>query len=133
MKKLLLLLLLISTGMNAQDQAFKDDVQKLIKAIGIPERIDAMREYQRMWTKPEEEAEYMPVFETTVPEFLQNVEEYYLKKYTHEEVKELLAFYNSPLGKKVTANAAAINVAYSEAKDIYSDMFNEVFFKYYKK
>ena len=131
MKKILLLLLLLSiTVLNAQEQEIKADIQKLIKALGVPERIDAMREYERMWIIPEKEAEHMAKFEATIPVFLQNVEAYYLKKYTYEEIKEALKFYESPLGKKITANAAALNTAYSTAGDMWSDMFYEVIFKY---
>lgn len=132
-KNIFLLLIFTTSGLHAQDMLFKEDVQKLMKVMGVPERIDAMREYERMWTKPEKEAEYMPMFESTIPDFLQNVETYYINKYTHDEVKELLQFYNSPLGKKVTANAAALNEAYSKAKDVYGDLFDEVYFKYRKK
>jgi hypothetical protein len=131
MKKILLLLLLISaTVINAQEQEIKNDIQKLITAIGVPQRIEAMREYQRMWVTPDKEEEHMAKFEATIPVFLQNVEAYYLKKYTHEEIKEALKFYESPLGKKITANAAALNIAYSNADDMWSDMFYEIIFKY---
>lgn len=131
MKKFILIVCLLAASIvSAQDQSVKDDVQKLIKAIGISQRIDAMREYERMWTKPEEEKEYMVKFEATIPVFLQNVESYYLKNYTHDEIKELLKFYESPLGKKVTANSANLNVAYSGAEEKWDELFYEVFFKY---
>lgn len=134
MKKIIVVLLfaIIPMAATAQDAAFKQDVQKLMKTIGVPDRIDATREYQAMWVPPDQEKAHMEKVDATIPEFLQNTEDYFLKTYTHEEVKELLAFYESPLGKKVTANVAKQIAAYNEADDVWGDTFYEVFFKYMK-
>lgn len=132
MKKLFILLLfaLAPIAVSAQDAAFKEDVQKLMKAIGVPERIAATREYEAMWVTPDEEKAHMEKVDATIPGFLENTENYFLKNYTHAEIKELLAFYNSPLGKKVTANMAVQIASYSEAKDVWENTFVEVYFKY---
>lgn len=129
MRKIYLIFLMLGFLTYAQGQP-SSDVQKLIKALGVPQRIEAMREYQRMWTNPEKEKEFMLKFEETVPVFLQNVEAYYLKNYTAEEIKEILKFYESPLGKKITSNAADLNIAYSGAEEKWDDLFNNIYYKY---
>ncbi len=135
MKKILLVLLisLAAIAANAQDITFKEDVQKLMKAMGVQERIAATREYQAMWVSPDKEKAHMEKVDATIPGFLQNVEDYFLRSYTHAEIMELLAFYDSPLGKKVTANVAGQIAAYNEAHDVWGDTFTEVFFKYMKE
>ena len=114
----------------AQEKSPVNSIKKVIMATGVPERIEAMRDYERMWSKPEEEKEVMAQFEESVPVFLQNVEEYYLKTYSQDEIKELLTFYDSPLGKKISSNAANLNAAYEAAEVKWEELFSEVFFKY---
>lgn len=116
-------------AMNAQE---KPEIQKLIEAVGVQSHIKVIREYEAMWTKPEIEKEYLVDFDSIVPVFLHNVENYYAQRYTQDEIQDLLKFYNTDLGKKISKNATKLTNAYLEADAVWDDFFNEVVFTYMK-
>lgn len=130
MKSKLLTILLFSICFvaNAQEQTFKEDVQKLMKIIGIEEQISYTREDMIMWTTPVKEKELIADFDATVPVFKADVEEYYLTKYTHSEIKEILAFYESPIGKKLVADNKFLLDLNNTEEEKYYDGFTELMF-----
>ena len=113
---------------DSYDAAFKKDVLKLMDLMGVPEQVDYKREYTIIWSRPDEEKEAVAEFETTVPEFLKNSELHFLTKYTHEEVKEIIRFYETPVGKKLVDNNKNYIDVYQAADDVYSDAFTEIHF-----
>lgn len=120
---------LISFASNAQNESFKKDVKKLIEVLGVEQHIAKVREYKAMWTVPNLEKEYLENFDKTIPIFLKNIEEYYLSNYTHKEVRKLLEFYKSPLGKKMALNSAELKSVYSEANNKWEELLLEIVYK----
>lgn len=130
MKNIIIAVIVLVSGFtaNAQDQSFKEDVQKLMKLIGVEEQINYTREDMIMWTSPVYEKEFAADFDASVPVFRADVEEYYLTQYTHKEIKEILVFYESPVGKKITANNKVLLGLHKNADEKYFDSFSELMY-----
>ena len=56
----------------------------------------------------EKKAAFLKEVEGTFPEFFSSMAKVYMEEYTHDDIKQLLAFYNSPIGKKMTSKQGAI-------------------------
>ena len=130
MKNLIIAVVLLVSGFaaNAQDLSFKEDVQKLMKLMGVEEQINYTREDMIMWTSPVFEKEFTEDFDASVPVFRSDVEQYYLTKYTHEVIKEILVFYASSVGEKIVANNKVFLDLNKKAEEKYFESFSELMY-----
>lgn len=120
------LLLLIALSLNAQDNSFKKDVQELIKLMGVIEQTQHTREDRILSVSPENEAAFTKKLDSLLVVYNQEVEEHFLEKYTHEEVKDIIKFYKLPLGKKFSAENKSYIAAYDEAKSLFYEKMGDI-------
>ena len=125
------LLLLAVLSVKAQDDSFKKDVNELIKLMGVTEQTEHTREDKILSVSPENEAEFTKKLDSLLVVYNQEVEKHFLEKYTHEEIKEIIKFYNSPLGKKFSAENKSYIAAYDEAKSLFYEKTGDL--QYYVK
>lgn len=109
MKKLLLTfaLVLISQISFAQD-AFKNDVKKLLEASGATAQIDVAKKQILPMIPEAKQAEFLKEFDASMPSYFEKFYDFYMKEYTHEEIKTMLKFYDSPVGKKINSKAGTM-------------------------
>ena len=100
-----LLALLISFSALAQDNAKTKDMKKLLELTGAVkvgiQMMNTSIEAQRQ-TNPNIPQEFWDEFMKQITEdaFVEMVMPIYDKHYTHPEIQELIAFYQTPVGKK---------------------------------
>lgn len=107
MKKLLFAVtfLFVANFAMAQDAAFKTDVQKLIQLAGANSQMDiAKKQVVDMVPAAKREA-FGKEFDAIIQPVREKQVAFYLKEFTHDEVKQLIKFYESPLGKKMSEKA----------------------------
>lgn len=98
-------ILVAQLGM-AQDAAFKADVLKVIEMSGASGPIKGVKD-QFIGNIPEEKrADFSKEFDATLPALYDKMAMIYMETYTHDEVKQMLKFYESPIGKKIAENSA---------------------------
>ena len=108
MKKICLLPILILFSLAAKSQTFEDDIKHLMKATGSETNVNSMVSYMIDTFKEQETYKNIP--DEFWTEFSKEIKESYIvlenkliiiykQHYTREEVKALIAFYESPLGK----------------------------------
>ncbi|MCB4807328.1 DUF2059 domain-containing protein [Tamlana sp. 62-3] len=104
MKKLLLLCLFVlglTTQMQAQDDAFKTETIEFIKITGAGAAFEnAISQIGAMVPDAKKEA-YRQEALGTLDGLYDKMAELYMKEFTQDEIKELVAFYNTDLGKKL--------------------------------
>lgn len=103
MKKLLIVLVVaFSTQFSfAQDKGFRADVKKMIELTGANAQIQTAKE-QVIGLIPEDKHEaFTKEFNESLKPVLKKQEDFYLKNYTQDEVKQIIKFYESPIGKKM--------------------------------
>ena len=113
MKKGLLFLaafVLLTFGAQAQSAEFKASVRKLMAVSGsdatlkmIPEQILSMIEQQAPALPESVKAEIQAMFsEEALLSLMDRMVPIYAKYYTQQDMDDLIAFYDTPLGKKLS-------------------------------
>ncbi|MFL9845976.1 DUF2059 domain-containing protein [Flavobacterium rhizosphaerae] len=110
MKKLLFVFAVLLTAQLsfAQDEAFKADVNKFLELSGANEQIALAKEQViTMIPKAKQEA-FLKEFDASLKPILEAQQNFYTTNFTQAEIKQLIQFYESPIGKKMSDNAAKL-------------------------
>jgi len=112
MKKVLLtfaLILVAQIGFaQQQDQAFKKDVLKLLELSGSTSTMKVAMDQIIQKVPKEKHSAFQKDFEALMPGLYDKMATIYMEIYTKEDVKGMIAFYETPIGKKMTAKAGEI-------------------------
>lgn len=109
MKKIVLTIAFIAiTQISFAQDAFKNDVKKLIEASGATAQIDVAKKQIITMIPEAKQAAFLKEFDATMPGYFEKFYEFYMKEFTHDEVKTMLKFYESPVGKKINSKAGAM-------------------------
>ncbi len=101
-KKIVILVAIIcfSFTAKAQDEAFTNDTAKLVEIISE----NAFKPYVAQFTAmipAENQGAFKEELLASFPDLYNAMAVIYMDTFTHEEIKELLAFYATPIGKKM--------------------------------
>jgi hypothetical protein len=98
---------LIANCVTAQD-SFKADALKVIEISGAAGPMQMAKE-QIMQNIPEaKKTEFSKEFDASLPSLYEKLAVIYMETYTQDEIKEMLKFYNSPLGKKISSSTGEL-------------------------
>lgn len=94
---------------SAQSADFKKDAIESVKLSGVAANFSVYAE-AIMSQMPDEKkrADFKKEFDATLPSLYDKMADIWMKHYTHEEIKKMLEFYNSPVGKKIQSKASTI-------------------------
>ncbi|MBB1140835.1 DUF2059 domain-containing protein [Myroides sp. WP-1] len=85
----------------AQDAAFKADAEKYMEVSGQMKAFDYMTEEISQNIPEEKRAEFQKEFNVSLNDFKSRMAEIYMEEFTHNEIKELIQLYETPVGKKL--------------------------------
>ncbi|MBF6641936.1 DUF2059 domain-containing protein [Flavobacterium sp. J49] len=110
MKKLLLAVVfgLVSQLGFSQDKATREDVIQVIEKSGALGQIDAAKKQVLEMIPADKKAAFAVEFDIIIKKATDSTIDIYIQEYTKEDVKAILAFYNSPVGKKMSEKASVI-------------------------
>lgn len=110
MKKVFFTLALICVAQlsMAQDEAFKKDILKVIQVSGATSQIEIAKSQILKMIPADKQAAFLVEFNSTLPSFYDSMAKVYSETYTKDDIKAMLAFYDSPVGKKISASAGTI-------------------------
>jgi len=108
--------LLASLLATAQTSDFEKDIEKLLSVNGSSAAYDLafdqmVAQFKMMKTEAPDEVWKQvrtEVFDKEVAELTKQLIPIYKKHFTHEDIKGMIAFYESPLGKKMTDTTGKI-------------------------
>lgn len=132
MKKMLFAVAFILTahlGM-AQDAAFKSDVDRLLDLSGSTAQMDVAKKQVIAMVPADKQAEFSKEFEASLKPVIQVQKDFYLKEFTHEEVKQIIKFYESPVGKKLAQKTSKLTEATMPAIQSWSMELQSIIMKY---
>lgn len=93
----------------AQDDVYKADAVKVLKLSGSGATMDAAKK-QILGMIPEaKQAAFLVEFDAALPALYDKLAAIYMKEYTHADLKEMIKFYETPVGKKITEKAGVIS------------------------
>lgn len=105
MKKIFTLLLVVAATQFglAQDDAFKQDAVKVIEKSGAGSQFEMVLDQIKTMVPEEKHEELSKDFKSTLPALYSKIAEVYMEEFSHDEIKQMLAFYESEIGKKVSS------------------------------
>ena len=104
---LLLSVSLIYAGF-AQDDAFTADTKKLMKITSVSAFADIISQMGATVSSDKKEA-FTKEANLTLDGLMDKMAAVYMEEFTHDEVKEILAFYTTPTGKKMAEKSMVIS------------------------
>lgn len=110
MKKLLLAFafILVSQIGFAQENASKEDVSELIEKSGNSGQMSAARTQMLTMIPQDKHVAFLVDFDILMKKVNDATVEIYMQEYSKEDIKAMLAFYNSPVGKKMAEKSEKI-------------------------
>lgn len=118
MKKIILTLALVfiaQLGFSQVDEAFKKDVLKVIENSGAANQMKSAKGQILKMIPEAKQAAFIVEFDATLPSLYDKLATVYMEVYTKEDIKGMLAFYESPVGKKMAASSGVIMEKSQEA------------------
>ncbi|MDO5608970.1 MAG: DUF2059 domain-containing protein [Capnocytophaga sp.] len=109
MKKLFLITsLLLSLCAFAQEKTtIETDALKLVNILGEP-MTEMMLQQLKAYIPEKNHKAFEAEVQKMMPDFFVLLSNVYIEEFTHGEIKELLAFYETPIGKKITSKSAVL-------------------------
>jgi hypothetical protein len=132
MKKLLLSIafLLIAQITTAQDSSFKADVSKLISISGADANIKIVKPQILNMIPENKKEKFSKEFDASVPNLLDKMVNIYMEIYTPEDIKAMIVFYESPVGKKMSEKAGELGQKSIQAGQEWSQELQGLIAKY---
>lgn len=132
MKKLILAIVLAFAFQfaSAQDEAFKKDVLRVIEASGSAAQMQLAKNQILPMIPADKQAAFLVEFEATMPALYDKLAKVYMDHYTREDIKAMLAFYESPVGKKITAKSGDVVTASMSAAQEWGAALQPMMMKY---
>ncbi len=114
----------------AQDATFKSDVKKVLEMTGATSQIDVAKK-QILGMIPEaKQTAFLKEFDATMPAYFDKITEAYMQEYTHADIKEMIKFYETPIGKKIASKAGVLTEKSMEAAQAWSVELQAIMMKY---
>ena len=99
---------ILTTVSFAQDKPSKADVIKVIEKSGAQGQMNAAKKQILTMIPADKQAAFLIEFDTIIAKSQDKTAEVYIAEYTKEDIKAMLAFYDSPVGKKMADKAEKI-------------------------
>lgn len=111
MKKLLAIAVfaLVSQVGFAQEKPSREDVNKVIERSGAAGQINAAKKQILSMIPQDKQAAFIVEFDVILKKANDKTIELYMQEYTKDDIKAMLAFYDSPVGKKMSEKAEVIS------------------------
>lgn len=132
MKKLFLfiLLVLIMQTSFAQDTNFKADVLKLISISGADGAMKSVKPQILNAIPANNRDIFSKDFDASLPSMYDKIAKVYMEIYTHEDIKGMILFYESPVGKKMSEKSGELTQKSMLAGQEWAKELQEIMAKY---
>ena len=109
MKKLLLTFVVLFAAQVAVAQdAFKQDVIKYLNASGQRKTFEMLVKDLVKQVPAEKQADFKKELNTSIDDLISKMADVYMTEFTHDEIKTVMKFYDSPVGKKMSEKAEVL-------------------------
>lgn len=98
----------VATTSITSDEAFKKDVMKVIERGETGTQMDAVKKQIIGMIPEDKQAAFLVEFDAIIAKVYDGTAKIFMEEYTREDVKAILAFYDSPVGKKMAEKAPVI-------------------------
>ena len=99
---------LVSQVGFSQEKPTREDVMQVIEKSGASGQLSAAKKQVLQMIPQEKQAAFVIEFDAILKKANDATVDVYMQEYTKEDIQAMLAFYNSPVGKKMAAKAEVI-------------------------
>lgn len=117
---------------SAQSTDFKQDAIETVKLSGAAAGITAVLEPIIEQIPQDKRADFKKDFEAALPSLYDQMANTMMKYYTHDDIKKMLEFYNSPVGQKMQKNAHEITRDQMKAGEEWGLQLQGILMKYFQ-
>jgi len=104
----LMFALLFTLIITAQDNNYESKTIEFIKLTGATSSFDTAIDQIGIMVAADKKEQYLTEAKGTLDALYPKIAKIYMKQFTESEIDELIAFYKSPIGKKLASNQNAI-------------------------
>ncbi len=115
---------------QAVDEAFKKDVLKVIERSGSANQMKSAKKQILAMIPEDKQAAFIIDFDSTVPALYDKLALIYMATYTKEDIKAMMAFYESPVGKKMAEKSGELMEKSQEAGKEWGEGLQTMMAKY---
>ncbi|MFD0699279.1 DUF2059 domain-containing protein [Myroides pelagicus] len=108
MKKILLAFVLCFMAQMSFAQDFKSDTKKYMDMSGQFKIFEKLTSQLEENVPQEKKAEFNKELQSSLNLLMDKMAEMYMTEFTHQDIKELIKFYESPLGKKLSSKSGVL-------------------------
>lgn len=110
MKKLFLTLIVLFAAQVtfAQDAAFKQDIIKFLNLSGQKKTFELLVKDVVNNIPVEKQADFKKELNASLDDLMSKMADIYVTEFTHDDIKALIKFYESPAGKKLTSKSEVL-------------------------
>ena len=90
------------------DEAFKKEVEKVIERSGASGQLASAKKQILGMIAEDKHAAFLVEFDALTAKVSESTVKIYMEEYTKEDIKAMLAFYDSPVGKKMAEKVEVI-------------------------
>lgn len=132
MKNILFFLLLFLTLNNAysQNQSLKDDIKKIADLTGATKAYGSIKTQMLIAIPTKNQEDFSKEFDNSLPIFLEDFEKFYSSHFTHSEIKEIIKFYETPTGQKLSKNISLMIENPLKYNENWDKKIQEILIKY---
>lgn len=106
MRKLVFVFAFVLVGqLGFSQEDFKADVKKVIEMSGSNATMNAAKAQVLAMVPSDKQAEFTKEFDAIMNSIAEQQAKNFMEVYTHDDVKEMIKFYESPVGKKMQEKA----------------------------
>jgi hypothetical protein len=109
---------------------FKSDVMLLIKNTGAVASMDVAKKQIIEMIPQAKKEEFSKEFDEMLPALYEKIAKIYMEEYTHEDVKGVLKFYDTPVGKKMASKAGVLFEKSTAAGQDWAQQLQPLMMKY---
>lgn len=109
MKKIMLTFaFFVVTNFAIAQDAFKADVEKVIEMSGANTTMDAVKKQVLGMIPESKQAEFLKEFDVVMNSINDEQVKNFMEVYSHDDIKEMIKFYDTPTGKKIKEKAGIL-------------------------
>lgn len=98
----------VTVSAVSTDDAFKAEVMKVIERSGSGGQMNSAKKQILGMIPEDKHAAFTVEFDAMMPKIYEGTAKIYMEEYTRDDIKAMLAFYESPIGKKMAEKAEVI-------------------------
>ena len=133
MKKYIIIvsvLFIAQTGFSQVDEAYKKQVLKLVEMSDTATQIKLAKTQILTMIPEAKHAEFIKDFDSTLPSLYDEMTVSYMEVYNKDDIKAMIAFYESPVGQKITAKSGDLSAKTSEIGKKWGEGLQAMVMKY---